>query len=179
MASHFTKLFLALQLLVSSIQASSRPNINYWPHQPWRPMPWSPPRSKTCYVSTNGPGIDDSETIVSALKECNNGGHVIFRPDTVYTVAKPMNLTFLDSIDIGMNGALLSLARIRLIEHCRYRGHNSVYEQRYLLGGQLVQNCVPKHVKLLRSRWPRCQHFRRWNYRWTRPDLVGPHSFDQ
>jgi galacturan 1,4-alpha-galacturonidase len=52
-------------------------------------------------VSTNGPGNDDSRNIIEALQECNHGGHVIFKKDTVYTVGKPMNLTFLDSIDIG------------------------------------------------------------------------------
>jgi galacturan 1,4-alpha-galacturonidase len=65
------------------------------------PIPNPPVRTKQCVVQANGDGSDDSEHILSAFKDCNNGGHVVFSENATYTIGTAMDWTFLKSIDIG------------------------------------------------------------------------------
>jgi galacturan 1,4-alpha-galacturonidase len=44
---------------------------------------------------------DDTPYILAALRECNNGGHAVFREGVQYFIATAMDLTFLNHIDIG------------------------------------------------------------------------------
>ncbi|KUI70986.1 Exopolygalacturonase X [Cytospora mali] len=81
-------------------EASSRPEVIASPFQPRLGVPSPPERTKTCYVKTNGNGTDDSDNILSAFNECNNGGHVIFDKNSTYTIGTYMDWTFLQSIDI-------------------------------------------------------------------------------
>lgn len=81
---------------------SSRPNIIPSPKQPRLPVPSPPVRTKSCTVQTHGDGSDDSAYILSAFRQCNNGGRVLFLPNTTYTVGTAMDWTFLRHIDIGM-----------------------------------------------------------------------------
>lgn len=65
--------------------------------------------TKTCVVpSHNDSKTDDSDSILSALRSCNNGvgGRVLFSPDVVYTVAKAMDLTFLKDIHVEIAGTV-------------------------------------------------------------------------
>ncbi|KUI55797.1 Exopolygalacturonase X [Cytospora mali] len=85
---------------------SSRPEVIASPFQPRLGVPSPPERTKTCYVKTNGNGTDDSDNILSAFNECNNGGHVIFDKNTTYTIGTYMDWTFLKSIDIDIRGTI-------------------------------------------------------------------------
>lgn len=58
----------------------------------------------TCYVQSHGNGTDDSSYILSAVNTCNNGGHVVFTQGTKYTIGTALNLTFLEHIDIDIQG---------------------------------------------------------------------------
>ena len=80
---------------------SSKPNVIFSPKTPKYAPPPSTPRTKVCYVQSYGNGTDDSPYIVAAIDECNNGGHVVFTEGTQYTIGTALNLTYLNSIDIG------------------------------------------------------------------------------
>lgn len=99
MLSRLPILLAIAHLLLSSV--SARPEISYAPRKPFKAMTTSPPRRKTCNIRSNGYGKDDSDNILSALKQCNNGGQVIFNPGATYTIGKVLDMTFLQSIDIG------------------------------------------------------------------------------
>lgn len=87
---------------------SQRPNIEYSPHRPYQPLPWSPPRWKTCIVPSHNDGkTDDSSAILRALHECNEGGHVIFPRQNNYLIATALDLTFLCHIDLDIQGTIL------------------------------------------------------------------------
>jgi len=81
--------------------ASQRPNYAISPRHPGRAFPVSPARTKTCIVKANGDGKDDSQNILSAIKECNNGGHVLFPRESSYIIGTALDLTFLEHIDLG------------------------------------------------------------------------------
>ena len=67
----------------------------------------SPARNKTCLaLSHNDPSTDDASNILSAIEDCNNGGHVIFADKLTYTIASPLNLTHLNAIDLDIQGTL-------------------------------------------------------------------------
>lgn len=67
----------------------------------------SPNRNRTCVAeSHNDLKTDDAENILQAIQDCNNGGHVIFADKHTYTVASPLNLTGLKSVDIDIQGTL-------------------------------------------------------------------------
>lgn len=81
--------------------ASKRPNCPVKPHHPGKPLPVSPPRTKTCTVKSHDNGKDDSKYVLSAIKSCNNGGHVVFSKGKTYTIGTALDLTFLKHIDLG------------------------------------------------------------------------------
>lgn len=87
--------------LLASMASASRPNVVASPKQPRLPVPTPAERTKDCTVKTHGNGTDDSVFILSALHECNDGGHVVFSANTTYTVGTAMDWTFLKSIDLG------------------------------------------------------------------------------
>jgi len=73
------------------------------PYTPRLPFPNTPPRTKLCVVNTHGDGVtDDSFSILYALWDCNDGGHVLFPRGETYTIGTAMDLTFLKHIDIGL-----------------------------------------------------------------------------
>jgi galacturan 1,4-alpha-galacturonidase len=80
---------------------SKRPNHAVAPYQTGGSPVYSPIRNRTCTVESKGNGEDDSENILSAINECNNGGHVVFAKDQDYTIGTALDLTFLKSIDLG------------------------------------------------------------------------------
>ena len=52
--------------------------------------------------SHNDGVTDDSNFILEALHECNDGGHVVFKEGTQYFIGTALDLTFLEHIDLGM-----------------------------------------------------------------------------
>jgi len=82
-----------------------RPNPTPYPYHPGKPHYPSPPRTKTCYVPARGGGLDDSQAIYSAFEACNNGGTVAFL-ESNYTIAQPLNLTFLNAVDVSIQGEI-------------------------------------------------------------------------
>ena len=65
-------------------------------------------RSRTCYVRSHNDLItDDSPYILSALRDCNDGGHVIFPSNTNYLIGTALNLTFLRHVDLDIRGSIL------------------------------------------------------------------------
>ncbi|KAJ5242000.1 uncharacterized protein N7469_000327 [Penicillium citrinum] len=76
------------------------------PHHPFRPLPVSQARTRTCHVSSHGNGVDDSKNILKALKKCNNGGKVIFDEDKTYTVGTALDMTFLKHVDLEVLGTI-------------------------------------------------------------------------
>ncbi|POS76259.1 polygalacturonase [Diaporthe helianthi] len=86
--------------------AATRPKVVASPVQPRLPIPNPPARTKECVVQANGNGSDDSKNILSAIKQCNNGGHVIFSEKTTYTIGTALDLTSLKSIDIDIRGTI-------------------------------------------------------------------------
>ncbi|KAB5578770.1 exopolygalacturonase [Coniochaeta sp. 2T2.1] len=87
---------------------SRRPEINPSPYEPRLPIPSPPKRHKVCVVETHGDGVtDDSDYILSAFHECNDGGHVLFSKDSTYLIGTAMDWTFLKHIDIDIQGRIL------------------------------------------------------------------------
>lgn len=98
---------LACDILAASLPDTSGPNYNIGPYHPYRPIPHSPSRSKTCVVKANENGSDDSQSILNALHECNNGGRVVFSKNEKYIIGTALDMTFLNHIDIGKDNARL------------------------------------------------------------------------
>jgi galacturan 1,4-alpha-galacturonidase len=94
------------------VTPSKRPNHAVGPHHPGKPLPASPDRTKTCIVQAHGNGTDDSANVLKAIKNCNNGGHVVFPKDQKFTIGTALDLTFLNSIDLGN-----SLSSSSTLEH--------------------------------------------------------------
>lgn len=72
------------------------------PHRPFKPLPTSAPRTRTCHVASHGHGQDDSANVLAALKKCNNGGKVVFDADKTYTIGTALDMTFLKHVDLGV-----------------------------------------------------------------------------
>jgi hypothetical protein len=85
----------------AKVVSSKRPNHPVAPHHPGKTFPASPARTKTCIVQACGNGTDDSANILKAIKQCNNGGHVVFPKDQKFTIGTALDLTFLNHIDLG------------------------------------------------------------------------------
>ena len=86
---------------------SSRRPVSCSPKTPHNPIPSPPIRHKTCYVRSHNDGVtDDSKYIIDALRTCNYGGHVVFKEDTKYLIGTALDLTFLNHIDLGINGTI-------------------------------------------------------------------------
>lgn len=63
-------------------------------------------RKKTCTLKALGGGKDDSANILNAVKQCNNGGHVVFPKNQQFTIGTALDLTFLNSIDLDIQGTI-------------------------------------------------------------------------
>jgi galacturan 1,4-alpha-galacturonidase len=103
----------ALLLSVYPIDAHKtvleRPKLQWEPKTPGRPFPHSPPRYKTCFVPSssrfdNDKDIDSAPEIFKAFKQCNRGGRVVL--DGTYTIASPLDLTFLEAVDVVLTGTI-------------------------------------------------------------------------
>ena len=80
-------------------------------------MPFSPDREQGRYCPVE-PGnhdednVDDAPTILRAMKECNNGGTVVF--DKKYYISSPLDLTFLSHIDVAITGEIHFVDNVHL-----------------------------------------------------------------
>lgn len=64
-------------------------------------------RNKTCLVNShNDKKSDDSEYILEAITDCNNGGHIIFLQKSTYIIGAPLNLTHLAHVDLDIQGKI-------------------------------------------------------------------------
>ncbi|KAG6000334.1 hypothetical protein E4U21_005564 [Claviceps maximensis] len=83
-----------------------RPDLQAHPFQPTRPFAKSPARqhSKTCCVAARHDGQDDAPAILEAFRKCNHGGTVVL--DKAYTVRSPLDLTFLQHVDVAISGSV-------------------------------------------------------------------------
>ncbi|KAK3341909.1 exopolygalacturonase [Lasiosphaeria hispida] len=100
---------LLLPLVVADYTLSLRPRLTPMPYNPRVPFPNPPPRStsRVCVVNTHGDGVtDDAYSVLFALHECNDGGHVLFLRGETYTIGSAMDLTFLKHIDIDIQGRI-------------------------------------------------------------------------
>ncbi|KAF1952874.1 pectin lyase-like protein [Byssothecium circinans] len=98
---------LDVEGLVPRVGLLSRSSHAVAPFHPGKPFYSSPVRTKNCTVKSYGvDGKDDSEYILSAIKECNNGGHVIFPKGNKYTIGTALDLTFLKHIDLDIRGTI-------------------------------------------------------------------------
>lgn len=82
-------------------ELSRRPYHPIVPYHTSHPFPDSPARQKTCVVKSHGYGKDDSDSILSAVKDCNDGGHVVFKFGEKFIIGTALDLTFLKHIDLG------------------------------------------------------------------------------
>jgi galacturan 1,4-alpha-galacturonidase len=101
--STFTKLCAAASSCAPSLPP--RPTVVPFPYNHGKPHAVSPRRTKTCYVHAFGNGQDDSQTIFSAAKACNNGGTVALL-DPKYIIGQALDLTFLQSVDFIIKGEI-------------------------------------------------------------------------
>ena len=108
---------MASRLLVAAVAAASlglgaqarevpqRPDIAPTPLQPYKAIPSSAPRTKSCFVKPScTAGKDDSAKILAAFEECNNGGSVVL--DKEYTICEPLDLRFLKNVDVFLTGTV-------------------------------------------------------------------------
>nr|XP_036581871.1 exopolygalacturonase X [Colletotrichum truncatum]KAF6790428.1 exopolygalacturonase X [Colletotrichum truncatum] len=100
---------LAVAALASTVvQARDfipRPDIQPGPIKPYKAIPKSTPRTKTCFVKPScTKGRDDTPKIMAAMHECNNGGTIVL--DSEYNVCSPMDLRFLKHVDIAITGTI-------------------------------------------------------------------------
>ncbi|KAH6644374.1 exopolygalacturonase [Boeremia exigua] len=85
----------------------SRPTLKAAPFDTGKAFPHSPPRNpkRRCFVE---PGKkeprDDARAIYKAFEKCNNGGTIIL--DDIYHIKSPLDLTFLQHIDVVLTGEL-------------------------------------------------------------------------
>lgn len=84
-----------------------RPVVECSPHSPRKPVPLHPPRTKICFVKSHENGTDDAPYVLSAIQDCNNGGHVVFEEGITYTIGTALNLTFLQHIDLDIRGNII------------------------------------------------------------------------
>lgn len=95
----------ALSLTTEAREVPQRPDVKPTPLQPYRAIPESAPRTKSCFVKPScTPGNDDSAKILAAFEECNNGGTVVL--DKEYTICNPLDLRFLKNIDVALTGTV-------------------------------------------------------------------------
>lgn len=100
----FSLALLSTSATSTKVTPSKRPCHDISPHHPGKPSVPSPERTKTCIVKANGKGKDDSANILKAIKDCNNGGHVVFPKGQNFTIGTALDLTFLKHIDLDIQG---------------------------------------------------------------------------
>ncbi|KAF5519098.1 Alpha-L-rhamnosidase rgxB [Colletotrichum aenigma] len=100
---------------------------------------------KTCTVKASGTNAtDDAPAILDAFKTCGRRGKVIFEPTTYY-VNSVMNVTWLDDVEIDLQGTLLPGRNFQWSTNISYWLANSLdvgYQNQstaFILGGNNVR----------------------------------------
>lgn len=151
----FAKLVTVLVVLLATTEAfslvprSSRPSFSYSPKHPWKPMPSSPHRTKVCTVPSYGKGKDDSKNILAALKKCNNGGHVVFKKGTSYTIGTALDLQFLKHIDLGKSGSMAGISE--MLTHAVQTSKVPSSSQMTPITGWRTRSSLPTRISLRSS----------------------------
>lgn len=141
-----TCLALAAGLATAADDISPRPSLSFYPKAPYHAVVEPPARCKTCFIDSHGDGVtDDSQAILNAFKECNDGGHTVFKQNQTYVIGTAMDWTFLNHIDIGklapgdsITGSVPNLPKSVLMIH-RNPGQDPVHRQHHILASQLFQ----------------------------------------
>jgi galacturan 1,4-alpha-galacturonidase len=103
-------IFAILAATVSELANAAipdRPAIKPGPFRNAKEIPTSPTRDvgRYCYASAGvDAGRDDASNILSALRQCNDGGTAVL--DKNYLISSPLDLTFLKHIDIAITGEI-------------------------------------------------------------------------
>lgn len=100
---HHLKMFAALAATAAVQLVHATRNVVPAPLHPAKLHAVSPPRTKTCRVPASGTK-DAAPAILQAAKSCNNGGTVLFPAGTNYTIGTKLDLTFLKSVDLEIQG---------------------------------------------------------------------------
>ncbi|KAI3334282.1 glycoside hydrolase family 28 protein [Ustulina deusta] len=93
-----TAILFSLPALPTLIVSPKTPSIAF-------PLSTARHASKICVVDPEA--TDAGPALISAARDCNNGGTVVLLPDTTYTIASPTDLTFLQSVDILILGTVV------------------------------------------------------------------------
>jgi galacturan 1,4-alpha-galacturonidase len=106
--SSLIALWAYVQVIIAApnLNIPQRPTLTPGPKHPTSPSPPSPARNlaKVCIVP--GGEKNSSASILAAFERCNNGGIVVFPPGETFTVAGPLDLTFLKNIDVAILGTI-------------------------------------------------------------------------
>lgn len=116
----------------------------------------------TCVVAASGTNAtDDAPAIVDAFEKCGHGGTVVFTANTTYHVNSVMNLTWLQDVDIDIQGTLLVSIESSAIMLLML---TSLVEHRHsILAQQLAGRGLPEPVDRLDPGWRQCPHPRPWH----------------
>jgi len=60
----------------------------------------------------NENGLDDLQSILNVLHECNNGNRVVFSKNEKYIIGTALDVRFLNHIDIGNDNAHLEMNKL-------------------------------------------------------------------
>ncbi|KAL2126346.1 hypothetical protein VTI74DRAFT_1139 [Chaetomium olivicolor] len=69
-------------------------------------LPHGPNRKKVCEVKLKSAQDDAGPAILKAARKCNDGGTVYFPEGKEYTIATPLDLTFLRNVDFAIFGTI-------------------------------------------------------------------------
>lgn len=136
------------------ISGNSGPSCVIGPKQPFKPFPISYPRTRTCVVKANRDGSDDSQNILNALHECNNGGHVIFSKNEKYIIGTALDMTFLNRIDLGNCKDLPFVFLVFLANRsARHPRLHPIHQRHHVLASTRLLPNVSERNNVLPARW--------------------------
>ncbi|KAL4959390.1 Exopolygalacturonase X-2 [Aspergillus stella-maris] len=141
--SFFLGLGLASHSILTLAQGTNssfpkRPDIQPNPIQPYKAIPLHSRRDprKVCYVEPEGDGGDDASAILDALHDCNNGGTIVLDQD--YTICTPLDLRFLEHVDIALTGKVEFCTDIDFWQPNTFKFHFQDASSWWVWGGEDV-----------------------------------------
>ena len=102
----FSQLLWATTSVALALTLPSRPPLSISPKSPSTPLSPSPPRDPSRLCTVDPSAADAGAELVRAATECNDGGTVVFSPNTTYTITTPTDLRFLKHIDVAILGTV-------------------------------------------------------------------------
>jgi galacturan 1,4-alpha-galacturonidase len=126
-----SKLWASLLLAAASLVAVdavrqapyiAAPAFSHHSPKPYHPRPpHGQGHAKVCTLQPKGNGRDDAPSLLAAAHKCNYGGKVVLPADQNFTIASPLDLTFLKNVDLEIAG------RITFTNDTDYWQNNSYY----------------------------------------------------